>query len=294
MSNVDDSILGVRFGQGLRAVKRSRRHVASLLCELESLPEHEVDAMLDLQFGALTDDRRSVYVLEGTVTLPYSEGASLTTAELNTLWRAEEGVFSRLEWYVSALRLFKEGAFDLPLMHLYQREDGKIGHDSGSRSTRIVETGAYSLGPEEVLAVNEFLDTIRIPFEQPYLALAHENFDQSYEVEDPKLKFLLLMIAMEVMFNDGPQELRYRIARGAGVLLGRTEDESGKLFRLTKSLYDARSLLVHTGRAKNLDLKTCHALRDIVRRSLRALVERGFSKEVLSEWLTASGFGAIR
>jgi hypothetical protein len=101
------------------------------------------------------------------------------------------------------------------------------------------------------------------------------------------------MIGAEVLLNDGRGELSYRLARGMAVLLGSAEDEAWQIFRQVKKLYEKRSSLVHSGFAKNLTLEDMLTLRDLLRRTLKAIHSLGLPKAALVERLTSTGFGQI-
>jgi hypothetical protein len=50
--------------------------------------------------------------------------------------------------------------------------------------------------------------------------------------------FLSLSISLEALFNDGGQELSYRIARALAITLGETEYEAHTIFDTAKALYN--------------------------------------------------------
>lgn len=79
-----------------------------------------------------------------------------------------------------------------------------------------------------------------------YLLLALTNFGLAMWVFETKLKFLHLMMCMEGLFNDGPQELRYRISHRLANLLGKTEERRQEIFSDFSALYDKRNKLVHS------------------------------------------------
>jgi hypothetical protein len=189
--------------------------------------------------------------------------------------------------------LFKDGAIDIVASYLYRPIEGVLEVKSSISTMHQVEVGSYSLTAVEAEQLHDFLAEQEFPFSLPYIQLAYENFEQSYTEEDLKLKYLLLMIAAEVLFNDGPQEWRYRILRGTAVLLSETADEGRQIFRTMRQLYDKRSLLVHTGTATGLSMDDVRQLRSLVRRAIVRLSALRLSKEQLSEHLTSAGFGTL-
>ena len=59
--------------------------------------------------------------------------------------------------------------------------------------------------------------------------------------------FISVMISLEALFNDGPFDIKYKLAHRAGFLLGLRKFDSKKVFVNLKNFYDFRSGLVHGG-----------------------------------------------
>jgi hypothetical protein len=293
LTNVDDSICLADFGQGFKVRKRSVRRIMQLVVQLDQVPEHSVQVLFEGQYNCVTPDGKGVYILEGKARIPTIIGAQATDEEWNRIWYAEQAFHQEMARRVSLMRLFKDGAINLVASYLYRLIEGVLERESSISSAHQVEVGSYSLTTVEAEQLHDFLAEQEFPFTLPYIQLAYENFEQSYTEEDLKLKYLLLMIAAEVLFNDGPQELRYRISRGTAVLLGDTADEGRQIFRTMRQLYDKRSLLVHTGTAAGLSMDDVRQLRSLVRRAIVRLSALRLSKEQLSEHLTSAGFGTL-
>jgi Apea-like HEPN len=206
---------------------------------------------------------------------------------------AEQAIHQRIAQRIKLMRLFKEGAIAIVASYLYHANKDAIEPNSSICDMHDVETGIYTLTGAEAEHLHNFLEEQEPPFTPSYVELAYENFEQSYAVDDPKLKYLLLMIAAEVLFNDGAQELRYRISRGIAVLLSQTANEGREIFRTMRQLYDKRSLLVHTGAASDLGMEDVRLLRGLVRRAIVRLSVLRLSKAQLSELLTTAGFGTL-
>lgn len=61
-------------------------------------------------------------------------------------------------------------------------------------------------------------------------------------------KLIDLVIALETLFSPGNEgELRFRIAQRAAILLGKEAEERKTLMKFFKTVYDARSQIVHSG-----------------------------------------------
>jgi hypothetical protein len=102
------------------------------------------------------------------------------------------------------------------------------------------------------------------------------------------------MIALESLFNDGQQDLRYKLSRGCAILLGKTIEESGRIYKDVTGLYDKRSKLVHTGNKKNITESDVLLLKEYTRRSIRRLLKLDLSKATLSQEFLSKGFGAYK
>ncbi len=86
-----------------------------------------------------------------------------------------------------------------------------------------------------------------------YLELALKSFLESYNIEDDKLKFVVLMIALESIFNRSKDEpIRHIISRHAALTLTRDKRTFDDYVKRLKFLYDLRSSIVH-GKLENKD-----------------------------------------
>ena len=99
------------------------------------------------------------------------------------------------------------------------------------------------------------------------------------------------MMAIEVLFNVGQHDIRYRIARSVAVLLGEDKERADFYFDRVREAYDFRSQLVHTGKTKGLNRIDIWFLRSLVRRAIAALIELDMAKDKVADALTKLGFG---
>lgn len=95
--------------------------------------------------------------------------------------------------------------------------------------------------------LEEFIQNTNLPLKKPFLKLAFENFEISYEAPNRMLSFLSLMISLEVLFNQGPGGVKQKISRAGAVLLGKDKNQSKDIYGEVKKLYKKRSSLVHRG-----------------------------------------------
>jgi hypothetical protein len=292
LSNVNSSIRRVNFGSGCRIEYRRLRDVVPVISELDSLPEGEVRFNLEDQYQAV-DRRRRLWVVVGRVDLGVPP-RGLGESEANYWARNYAGellLLHSLQERITLIRLMCDAPAHLCAVYLYSEQQGARVH---SFSQRI----SYNVLPEQglvtaagALTIGKRADRNWLPFKRDYVALAHDSFEESFQIEQPHLRLLLLTISLEVLFNDGQGELTYKIARGAATLLGRTRAESEVVFKLVKNLYGIRSQLVHSGKYKLVTLNDVSSLRNIARRSIVRAAALNCDKADLTARLTAAGFG---
>lgn len=143
-----------------------------------------------------------------------------------------------------------------------------------------------------ISATNNFIHTTALPLKPDYLNLALESYNLSQEIHQLQLRFLSLMISLETLFNDNPQELSYRIMRNVSILLGKNPKHASEIATMVKDLYAKRSKLVHTGKMSNISEEDINSLEEIVRKAILAMHKCGKSKKELAEEFTAMGFGS--
>ena len=288
IANVDNTIKLVDPIAGCKAERWSSRRLIQTLCDLEMLPSHEIEFILE-SANCISDDYRYGYVLTNTLRIP----DRIEKQKVDPLYtvRIMEDYIARIEGVIKLMRLFRHGNVAIQRYHLYRKHEGQITPDYGQTSDIRLPHEIFTLLPEEARELNYFIQTTQLPLGPAYLQLAFDNFNESYDLYQENLAFLNLMIAVEVLFNVGPQDLRYRICRGIAVLIGENRKDAEDVFSQMKKLYDKRSLLVHTGEAKNLNSNDIVQLKSYLRRALKKLIVLKASKEDLSNRLTAAGFG---
>lgn len=101
----------------------------------------------------------------------------------------------------------------------------------------------YLLSDEDLSELKVFGEQREIP--PAYLQLAFKSFLEYYNVEDDKIKFILLMIALENIFIIDDKSVTQTIAKHTALTLTRDEEIYHKKVKRIKVLYDLRSLIVH-------------------------------------------------
>ncbi len=281
LANVNDSITGLRMGNEFAIERKSNSELAPFL--------RQIDKHYGLQTGFpfLTRShgcvvRREIAQFEGTP----QGGVAVRPHVLN-----EGHKFVRDKCHL--LGLFKEGNIVLAYSFLYHIADAdeEVKPFGFIREYPILDTTPFALTTAEKPDTESFLRTTSLPLPNSALQLALESFDKSYETDDAGLAFLSLMIAMEVVLNPSDHELRYRVSRNAGVLLGRNRNDGETVYREMKELYDRRSKLVHTGDKSVIAREDVLRLRHYVRETIKEAMKSRMSKEELLNTLNACGLG---
>jgi len=304
LGNVDRSILPLQIGGGFELQEWERYEFINIHRQFFDLPWDEVELRLDSNYGYgyLRSKRpKHVYVIvrsfewshplssRGEAAKPSSSEPSKLFENHGLMWKEAAHIQAQLR----KLRLFTEGGIKISLEVFYTQERSGFVMESSQDSIRPAKEYLYRLPKRDVRRLNAMLCDPPIESKHKYIALALENFEQSYEIEESYLEFLALMIAMESLFNDGRTELRYKLARGCAVLLAESEAEGKTIFKIMQSLYDLRSTLVHTGDKEKISSMNVLTLRSLVRRSLAITLRLNISKDALSDLFLTNGFGTL-
>lgn len=289
LSNVDSSILGVNLNHGFKIKAISLHDGSSLISILSGSPSRIVRGHLYMKFRCLNGSRTS-YVIENSFQGIMDEGE----------WFPEATEFSnkQINGYLipvlQLMRLFKEGNILLPLYYVYVIENEKARLLMSAESVRYISNDPYRLKNSELPELHRFIQDVKLPFKNPILQLAFENFELSYDISNMAVAFLTLMIGLETLLNRGEHELGYSISRNGAVLLGRDKEDSQNIFSEIRNLYKKRSIIVHTGKWDIVTKEDLLNLRHYVRESIKEIYRMGKSKKEILDLLNSHGFGERR
>ena len=279
LANVDDSISKLRLGVGFTIEGKSEGEVAPVL------------RMIDQYYGlqarlAISHERyycvarRNIAQFDAT-----PQGGVVIRPQISD--KNHVVVRDKLR----LLRLFKEGNVFLAYSLLYHIKDTEPTPLGSIREYPLADQTPFTLMSAEVSEARSFMETVSLALPQEPLRLAFESFELSYAPYDVGLAFLSLMTAMEVLLNPSDRELRYRVSRNAGVLLGQDRSDGEAIFTGMRSLYDKRSKLVHTGDRSVVTREDMLELRRYVREAIKEVVRCGIPKDQLTKMLNSCGFG---
>lgn len=296
LSNVDKSILQVKLDHGFTIDAFSSEEGMRFFFELERIsgdfPGFNVLNEIFTDHGCLNYSEGRLYTVRNSFLFAPDPDPLSYSGHL----RAESEfhrrmVQSYLNIVLRLMRLFMEGDIRLPFTYYYLMENGKLRPFGKWFSYRSVSREPYQLAGSELQELDVFIHSTKIPFQEPFLQLAFENLELSYDIDDIRLSFLTLMVSLETLLNPGKYELTYSISRNTAVLLGEDRNGSESIFREVKELYKRRSEIVHSGKSDRLTKADLLRLRYYVRESIKQVYRIGKSKDEICDLLNSHGFG---
>ena len=159
----------------------------------------------------------------------------------------------------------------------------------------------YQINISDTAALRKkLLNDLIIP---PLIQLAFDSLNEVYEIQNDKVKFIVLMIALESIYNKtGDIPINHIISRHVALTLTSEKAEFEIISKSVKELYDLRSIIVHGSTDKNRLKKLeslsekLDSLNEIVRRVLEKLIWlydfeiSEPTKDGLFNYLNAKGF----
>jgi len=290
LANVDSSILNLKLDHNFSIHEINERDGRQRIQILEKIPAEQVYLKIYIDYPCINMDEHKVYFISN----PFIMNIKIDE-EKNTVEYGESLLKMLVENYLHKLfrkiRLFKEGDIRMPLAYYFYYEDDDPFLFSSGQRHRYVSHEPFRIQESEIPELNRFIQDIELPFNRSYLQLTFDNFEISYDIPQPALSFLALMVSMESLFNPGDYELRYRISRSTAVLLGKDKEDSKRIYKDMRDFYDIRSKIVHTGKTNELNDGDVPKLRFYVRESIKKINRINIGKEELLQLLHSYGFG---
>lgn len=306
LSNVDSSILKVNFEHGFKVEGRpdngqlrvrtndypndklNYKEVAHLIYHLEGLPLGEVYKKLIADLSCVNVSEKKIYVITNSIEID----VEMNDKEISTeVAKFDKLVYDYLHPIIHLMRLFKEGNISMPWIYYYSIDnDGTPRPYKRIMMPLHVLKEPYTIESSEIQELLEFIKNTKLPFTEPSLQLAFDNFELSYEAGNTYLSFLALMVSLEALLNPGEQELTYRISRNAAVLLGKKDKNSKDIFDEIKKLYGKRSKIVHTGKSDIINGEDLSTLRYYARESIKEINKIDKTGKELWDLLNSRGF----
>jgi hypothetical protein len=289
LANVSGHVKALALGAPFKVERWSLSKLVSALMEASDLPDHEVLSQLDssqvtrIKRGSEFFRSDHVYVVVGEI--------RFQAEDILELHRKTDRITNLLEQKLSIVRLFYQGDICISGIYWDAQDEPYAGNLSTMTDENFRERDTTNFTKWGVARVNDILERMKLPFKYSYLNLALDHLEEARKANSIHMQFLALMIGLEVIFNIGPQDIKYRITRSAAVLLGEDGFESDRFFEWTRKLYDLRSKLVHTGASKEISRDEVWKSRLLLRKSIVAAYQSELDKAELMNTLSRQGFG---
>lgn len=304
ITNVDKSILRINLDLGFHIEEWSYTKYIQFHSSMADLAPHHIESIVHDGYYAsrkkfnpetkkiknIFNPPKNVYVI--TKKIDCSNPFSKEKVNLFTKHRRCEWVYGDINRQVHKLRLLVEGDIHVPACFFLTKEEPFF--DSREKVDPCVGERAFKIKKGDIEHINEYMKHHCLNHQHSYLNLALNNFQKSYDINEPHLEFLILIIVLEGIFNYGRQESTQKVARGCAVLLGKTKPLSQRIFKDVKSLYAKRSRLLHEGDSDSIQDNDILLLKNYARKSLRHCLAMDLTKEELIKRLNESGFGSSR
>jgi hypothetical protein len=177
---------------------------------------------------------------------------------------AESQISNYVNDLIRKLRLYKKGQIAFQGYFSIFKEERRV--ISNYKTQKFPILGIYHIEDSDIPSLDKLLNNrLQIP---SILDLAIESFELAYETSDNKLRFVLLMIGLESIFNRSSNDpIKHIISRHLALTLAENEEEFKEHFVTTKKLYDTRCKIVHG----NTDKKIKASLENNIAQELKQL-----------------------
>lgn len=293
LGNVDSSILKVHLDHGFKIGQLSIDECVQFVAKQERTTESEAGSKIFMTYPCLNVEEQCCYLITNSfeADIEFNPDGTVKPFPPELMQFQMQLHDGYLVPTLRLIRLYKEGNICLPITYRYAQNPAAPFAKSRGEKSSSIRRDLFSIQESEILELQQFIQTTKLPFTNPHLELALENFEVSCSVQDDSLSFLSLMIAMEVLLNPGDSELTYRVSRNTAVLLGKDKADAESVFAEIKRLYGKRSKIVHTGKKNIIGKDDLLRLRHYVRESIKEAYKINKSKEDLLSLLNSHGFG---
>ena len=293
LTKTDSSILGVKLEHGFKIEKIGSSKLIKLIAKFESITEFLARKRV-VEKSYLNLEEGNAYIISNSIDgIESTKPGKIDDKSFNVIDRYEIKYGKYLDEKLTLMRLFKEGHLFMPERYYFFEDDESAIYLVRTGMGKDVRRGTtYSLKKSELQDLQTFIQSIKLPFIEPSLRIAHQNFEMAYSIYHKHLSFLSLMMSMESLFTpSGQGELTYRISRNTAVLIGKDKDDSINIWIKMKKLYGKRCEIVHQGKSNAVTEDDVKDLRNYVIRSIKEFNKIGKSKKEILELLNSCGFG---
>ena len=286
VANAGGQFTSLRVPAPFRIERWKAAKIVSLWQRIERLPKWEIQWRVHRNH-VVPERATTGYVITGSVLAQDEISIHLHQKHL-------EPVARPLEHWIRCVRLITGGHIEFACIYWYLEREKHLDMVSAESPEIPTKNKQGKVNPSSIGQCNEMLDLLSRPLKHEYIKLAWDHWDESFTAHQAHIEFLQIMMALEVLFNVGQHDIRYRIARSAAVLLGENREHAEFVYDTIREAYNLRSQLVHAGKAKDLNTINIWLLRELVRRAITDLIHLDTSKDQISLDLTKLGFGEKR
>ena len=293
LTKTDSSILGVKLEHGFKIEKIGGDELIDLIAKLEGISKFRTRVKV-IKKAYLNIGEDKAYIITNLIDdIESTETGEIDDKNFKALDSYEIKYGKYLYEKLTLMRLFKEGHLFMPERYYFFEDDESIiFFEKNGMGEDLTGGTTYSLKKSELQDLQIFIQSIKLPFKNPSLKLAHGNFEMAYSIYHKDLSFLVLMISMESLFNpSGKGELTYRISRNTAVLIGKDKEDSANICIKMKELYEKRCKIVHNGKSNIVTEDDIKDLRDYAIRSIKEFYKIDEKKDEILKLLNSCGFG---
>jgi hypothetical protein len=185
------------------------------------------------------------------------------------------------------LRLYKAGNIDLNGLITISKKDRHIAIGTLQATPNLAFSRTYHISNKDVDQINLMLK--EKPIINKISELAFQNFELSYRIIDPRIRFTTLMTALECLFNLGKEQISHTISRHLSLLVSNDQNTFQENYIKIKKLYKLRSEIIHGSFTKRPE-NELYELEDYVRKALNYTIKTELTKEGLFRQLNQMGY----
>lgn len=148
---------------------------------------------------------------------------------------------------------------------------------------------------KEIKKLNRFIKNFDLSFngnkfDNKILIRASCLYDESYISTVDTLQFMVCVIGLESLLVDGKSEITYKFSRNYAMLISKNKEEYEEYKITAKNIYKKRSEYVHNGMIKKLTLQDICEARQMLRKTIFAILRINKSKEEIMRLLDLKGY----
>ena len=133
----------------------------------------------------------------------------------------------------------------------------------------------YFLQKENIPFLKRFYRDFLKRLNKDFINRASKKFHTALQENFLEDRLLNLITALEGLYlPDTSQELKYKLAVRAAIILGKTPKERNKIFDVLRKAYDLRSRIVHCDKDITLDPDIVNKVEEITRNSLKIFIRK--------------------